>query len=74
MVEEEAPFQIYKSREITNIWSWVPRGPETKNRCAGEDQQKFTRLGSGDIIFIHTKSHKDWFRLLEVGKGIYRHT
>jgi hypothetical protein len=36
-------FKTHRSHE-TKIWSWVPRGPETKNNCAGENQQKFTGL------------------------------
>jgi hypothetical protein len=36
-------FKTRKSLGRTNIWSW-PTGPETKNDCAGEDQQQFTGL------------------------------
>jgi hypothetical protein len=30
--------------EGTEIWSWVPTGPETKNNCSGESQQQFTAM------------------------------
>jgi hypothetical protein len=62
-------FKIYKSRERTKIRPWDPRRPETKNGCAGEAQQKLTRLVLGTIIYIHAKFHKDWFRHSRVGKG-----
>jgi hypothetical protein len=37
-------FKTHKSCETAKIWSWVPRGPKTKNNCAGEDWKKFTGL------------------------------
>jgi hypothetical protein len=30
--------------EKNKIWSRVPKGPETKDDCAGEDQEQFTGL------------------------------
>jgi hypothetical protein len=30
--------------ERTDIWSWVPTGPEAKNDCAGEGQQQSTAM------------------------------
>jgi hypothetical protein len=32
-----------KVLERIKIWSWLPKGPETKANCAGEGQQQFTR-------------------------------
>jgi hypothetical protein len=29
---------------MNKFWSWVPKGPETKNDCAGEALQKFSIL------------------------------
>jgi hypothetical protein len=37
-------FKTRKILERTKIWSWIPRWPETKDDCAGEDQLKFTGL------------------------------
>jgi hypothetical protein len=44
IAEEEAHLKTRKSLERTKIWSWIPKGPETKNDCAGEDQEQFTML------------------------------
>jgi hypothetical protein len=38
-------FKTRKSLERTKIWSWFPTGPDTKNDCAGKDQQQFIGLG-----------------------------
>jgi hypothetical protein len=44
LIEEEAPSQNTQVvLERTQIWSWVPMGPENKNDCAGEGQQQFPR-------------------------------
>jgi hypothetical protein len=44
LVEEEAHLKTRKSVETTKIRSRVPTGSNTKNDCAGEDQQQFTGL------------------------------
>jgi hypothetical protein len=45
LIEEEAQFQnIYVVLERTYIWFSLPAGTETKNDCAGEDQQKIIAL------------------------------
>jgi hypothetical protein len=33
-------FKTRKSLKRTKIWSWVPKGPNTKNNCAGEGRQQ----------------------------------
>jgi hypothetical protein len=45
-------------RQTKTTWSWVPMKPETKNGCAGEVQQQFTRpdeKGSEASLFQETK-------------------
>jgi hypothetical protein len=42
--------------EQTEIWSWVLKGPETKNKCAGEGQQQITTILSAHT-YIHTYVH-----------------
>jgi hypothetical protein len=42
--EHEPNFQTHKILRRIKIWSWVPTGSETKNDCAGEDQQQFSGL------------------------------
>jgi hypothetical protein len=39
-----AHIKTCKSLGRTKIWSWVPTGTETKNDCADQVQQQFTRL------------------------------
>jgi hypothetical protein len=42
-VKEKASFQnIQVVLKGTKIWSWILAGPETKNGCAGKDQQQPT--------------------------------
>jgi hypothetical protein len=45
-------FKTRKSVERTKIWSWVPKGPETKNDFAGEDQQQFTGMDWAGYVTI----------------------
>jgi hypothetical protein len=45
LVEKETPFQNTKMvLERTKIKPRVPTGLETKNDCAGDDQQQFTGM------------------------------
>jgi hypothetical protein len=44
LIEEGALFQNTQKLERTKLWSWVPTGPETKNDCAGQDQQHWIGL------------------------------
>jgi hypothetical protein len=37
-------FKTSKNVERRQIWSWVPTGSKTKNNCASDGQQQFTRL------------------------------
>jgi hypothetical protein len=37
--------------KINNIWSWVPRGSETKNECADEDQRQITRPDPPENVY-----------------------
>jgi hypothetical protein len=45
----------------------VPTGPETKNDCAGEDQQKFTGLdGQSRTLFRNSQVGNEPWKCLEV--------
>jgi hypothetical protein len=57
LVEEETRFTNTETvTERTQIRSWIPTGLETKNDCAGEDQQQITRpnqnQGAADLMLV----------------------
>jgi hypothetical protein len=56
LAEEEAPFlNTFMSMIEQKSLSWIPTGLETKNCCAGDDQQQFNRpLKTTDKYSIHT--------------------
>jgi hypothetical protein len=37
-------FETHTILERTKTWSWAPKGSETRNDCADEDQQQFAGL------------------------------
>jgi hypothetical protein len=53
LVEEKPPFKTRRSMERTKIWSCVPKGTETKDHCAGEDQEQFIGLDWPTISHRH---------------------
>jgi hypothetical protein len=60
-----------------HIWTWVPTGSKTKNNCASEGKQQFTRPGQTGLQmaeglqqnYLHIVSYRFSPKLLNVQKN-----